>query len=154
MEAPGISSFAYGPNFLIAATEDCTLSIFGMDLKPIKQFKEFTSSKMTLLRILRTPKEFEGIMLLGSTGHDLTLFRFEKSFFSGLTLKSRKDILCKLPFPLTQLADSPECLNHHMSKDVGYMNTELICALTMNSLTVIRFSLTRLTFDKCWDIVY
>jgi uncharacterized metal-binding protein len=90
IEANGITAFAYGPGHLMIATEDCTLSMHSLDLKPVKQFKEFTSQPITFIKIVNTPRDFEGIVIIYSTGHDILMCRFEKAFFSGLSVKSKK----------------------------------------------------------------
>ena len=46
-----------------------------MDLKPIKEFKNFTKKKLTMIRLLRVPRSFEGLILLTSTGRDLVIHR-------------------------------------------------------------------------------
>jgi len=45
-------------------------------------------------------------------------------------------------------------LRPHLAKDISYMDTELMAVVTMNTIYVVRFQTTRLTFDRPWDVVY
>lgn len=89
-----------------------------------------------------------------STGRDLVFCRMEKSFFSGLTVKAKKEILVKLMNPITQIIEAPLVLRPHLMKDVSYMDTELVAVVTVNLIYVVRFQTSRLTFERPWDIVY
>jgi hypothetical protein len=90
IEANGITAFVYGPSYLITSAEDCTLSVYSLDLKLVKQFKEFTTQPITFIKIVKTPRDFEGIVIIYSTGHNIMMCRFEKAFFSGLSVKNKK----------------------------------------------------------------
>jgi len=103
IEVPGITAFSYSPSYLVVASEDCTLSIYSADLKLLKQLKQFCAQNITFLKLVRSPKEFEGLVIIYSTGHDLVFCRMERSFFSGLSIKSKKEILTKLPYPIIQV---------------------------------------------------
>lgn len=80
--------------------------------------------------------------------------RMEKSFFSGLSIKTKKEILVKLANPIVQVIEAPTVLRPHLAKDVSYMDTELMAVVTMNIIYVVRFYTTRLTFERPWDVVY
>ena len=74
-----------------------------MDLKPLKEFKNFTKKKLTMIRILRVQRNFEGLILITSTGRDMVVHRLEKSWFSILSLKLQAEIMNGLPHPITHL---------------------------------------------------
>lgn len=58
MDVPGISAYAYGPDFLAIGFDNCSMTIYSMDLKPIKEFKNFSKKKLTMIRLLRVPRSF------------------------------------------------------------------------------------------------
>jgi len=154
IDASGITAFAYGPSYLLVASEGGTLSAYSADLKPLKQFREFSAQNITFLKLVRSSKDFEGLAVIYSTGHDLVFCRMEKSFFSGLSIKSKKEIMAKLPSPIIQVIEAPTVLGPHLAKDVSYMDTELMAVVTMSAIYVVRFHTTRLTFERPWDVVY
>lgn len=64
LDIRGATAFAYGPSYLIIAFEDLRLEVYNMQLKLIKAIKKFSLRKITFLKILSTPKNFESIIIL------------------------------------------------------------------------------------------
>ena len=54
----GITAFCYGPTHLLIAFEDLRLGIYNMQLKQIKVLKNFSSRRITYLKLLATPKGY------------------------------------------------------------------------------------------------
>lgn len=54
----GITSYCYGPGYLIIAYEDLRLDVYSMQLKLIKSLKNFTFKKITFLKILSVPANY------------------------------------------------------------------------------------------------
>lgn len=153
LDVPGISAYAYGSQYLVVGFENCSLTIYTNDLKPYKELKNFTKKKLTMIRILRVPN-FEGLILLTSTGRDLVMHRLENGFFSKLSKEHRVEILSNLPQPITHILDLPMSLQLLLYKDVSYQETILMAVMCLDRVVVVRFSTYRVTFDKFWDIVY
>lgn len=63
--------------------------------------KNFSTKKVSYLKLLTVPKNYESIILLGNVGAKLFIHRIEKSFFSVLAVKLSHDILSDLDFPVT-----------------------------------------------------
>lgn len=64
MNIRGATAFAYGPTFLIIAYDDLRLEVYSMQLKLIKALKNFSTKKISFLKILSVPKSYENIILL------------------------------------------------------------------------------------------
>jgi hypothetical protein len=58
-----------------------------MQLKLIKSIKNFSQRRVTYLKILTVPKNYESIIILTNIGNKLNIHRIEKSFFSVLAVK-------------------------------------------------------------------
>ena len=58
-----------------------------MQLKLIKSIKSFSTRRVTYLKILTVPKNYESIIILTNIGSKLNVYRIEKSFFSVLSVK-------------------------------------------------------------------
>lgn len=87
LDLRGITAFAYGPTNLLVAFEDLRLEIYSMQLKLIKVLKNFTTKRITFMKLLAVPKGYESLIVLANVGHKLIVNRIEKSFFSTLAVK-------------------------------------------------------------------
>jgi hypothetical protein len=79
LEFRGITAFAYGPTHLLIAFEDLRLDVYSMQLRLIKSIKNFTTKKVTYLKLLAVPKGYESLIVLANVGNKLTVHRIEKS---------------------------------------------------------------------------
>ena len=75
MDIKGVTAYCYGPNYLVIAYEDLTLDVYTIGLKLIKSLKMFTNRKITFLKILSTPANYENIILMSHCGTDLLVHR-------------------------------------------------------------------------------
>jgi hypothetical protein len=75
MNVRGATAYSYGPNFLIIAFEDLRLEVYTMQLKLIKAFKNFSTRKISFLKILSVPKTYENIVILTCEGRKVIIHR-------------------------------------------------------------------------------
>lgn len=87
LDFKGITAYAYAPQYLIIAYEDLRLDIYSLQLKLIKSIKNFSTRRITYLKILTVPKNYESIIILTNIGGKLLVHRIEKSFFSVFSVK-------------------------------------------------------------------
>ena len=146
LDVHGATAFAYGPDYLVVAFENCSLIVYNMDLKVIKEFKNFTKKKLIMIKILRVPRSFEGLILITSSGRDMSVHRLEKTFFSALSLKLQVDVMSGLSQPVTHLSEIPLALQLLLYQDVSYQDTTLMAVMCLDKVWVVRFSNYRLTF--------
>jgi len=93
MDLSGISSFSYGPNFLLISFRDLRLEVYSLDQKPIKSFKKFFNRPASFLKQLLVPKGYESIVFLSHDDRDIYAHRLEKSLLSKLSSKLNKKII-------------------------------------------------------------
>ena len=93
LDVRGITAFAYGPTHLLIAFEDLRLEIYSLQLKLIKVLKNYSTKRITFLKLLAAPKNYESLIVLANVGSKLIVNRIEKSFFSTLAVKLTHDVL-------------------------------------------------------------
>lgn len=74
-----------------------------MQLKQVKVLKNFSSKRITYLKLLATPKGYESLIIFYNVGHKLMVSRIEKSFFSTLAVKLTHDVIGDLDFSITNM---------------------------------------------------
>lgn len=75
LEFRGITAFAYGPTHLLIAYEDLRLEVYTMQLKLVKAIKNFTTKRVTYMKLLAVPKGYESLIVLANTGNKLYVHR-------------------------------------------------------------------------------
>ena len=58
MDLRGITAFAYGPTHLVIAFDDLRLEVYSLQLKLIKVLKNFSSKRITYLKLISVPKGY------------------------------------------------------------------------------------------------
>jgi hypothetical protein len=74
-----------------------------MQLKLVKVLKNFSAKRITFLKLLAVPKNYESLIILANIANKLSVHRIEKSFFSTLAVKLSHDIITDLDFPITYI---------------------------------------------------
>lgn len=62
-----VSAVSLSTKHLAVAFENGTLGIYTANLQLIKEIKGFSEKKITVLKIVETPPDFEGVILLSAT---------------------------------------------------------------------------------------
>lgn len=75
MDIRGATAFAYGPSHLIIAFADLRIEVYSLQLKLIKVLKNFSTKKISFLKILSVPKGFENIIILTCEGRKVFVHR-------------------------------------------------------------------------------
>jgi hypothetical protein len=154
LELKAITAFAYGPNYLIIAFEDLRLEVYNLQLKLIKVIKEFSTRRVTYLKILIVPKAYESIILLSNVGNKLMIHRIEKSFFSVLSVKLTQEIISDLNFPVTNVCELHPLFRVYLQRDPQYKNSSFFAVAAINSIFIFAIHYPRLDSDVFWKKVY
>ena len=154
LEIKGITAFAYGPNYLVIAFEDLRLEVYNLQLKLIKVIKEFSTKRVSYLRILTVPKTYESIILLANVGTKLFIHRIEKSFFSVLSVKFTHDIISDLDFPVTSIVEIPTLFRFYLQRDSQFRNSSLFAVSAINSIHIFALNYAKLDSDSFWKRIY
>lgn len=154
MEIKGITAFAYGPNYLIIAFEDLRLEIFNLQLKLIKVIKNFSTKKITYLKILTVPKTYESIIMLSNMGHKLFIHRIEKSFFAVLAVKLSHDIISEMDFPVTNITEIHPLFRIYLQRDPQFRNCSMFAISAINAIYIYSLNYAKLDTDVFWKKLY
>lgn len=142
-----VSAVSCSNNYFVTAHENRSLGIYTSAFQPVKEIKNFTEKKITVMRIVDTPVEFEGLILLTSTGTDLTVHRFEKGFFGAMSSKLNHEILTAKE-PIVQIVELPRRLKHHVKEDASYAHVSIYAVLAVSQIWVVKVDNTRLTHSN------
>lgn len=154
LEFRGITAFAYGPTHLLIAFEDLRLEVYSMQLRLIKSIKNFTTKKVTYLKLLAVPKGYESLIVLANVGNKLTVHRIEKSFFSVLAVKLSHEVIADLDFPVTQITEIPPLFRYYLQRDPQYRSVSLLAVSAINSVYILAINHTKLDADVFWKRIY
>lgn len=154
LELKGITAFAYGPNYLAIAFEDLRLEIYSLQLKLIKVIKNFSTKKISYLKLLTVPKNYESIILLANVGAKLFIHRIEKSFFSVLAVKLSHDILSELDFPVTCVTEIHPLFRFYLQRDAQFRNCSLFAISAVNAIFIYTLNYAKLDTDVFWKRIY
>ena len=116
-------------------------------MKLIKAIKNFTERRITFLKIIGTPQNYESIILLSNCGKDIMVHRIEKSMFSGLSHKFFKKIIHNLEFPVTQMIEIPNYFKYYLRKDPNYRDCTLVAISAINTVWILKINLLKLNGD-------
>lgn len=154
MELKGISAFAYGPNFLLVAYEDLRLEVYSLQLRLIKSIKDFSTKRVTYLKLLTVPKGYENIILLSNQGNKLFAHRIEKSFFSVLSVKLNHELVTELNYPVTNICEIPAMFRNYLQKDPQYKNSSLFAVAAINTIFIFSLNYSKLDSEVFCKRVY
>lgn len=74
------------------AFENRNLSIYGEDLKLLKEISNFSGEPLNEMHIVTIYSKVDAIVLLTTSGSDVTVRRIEKSFFSSWVCKYTRQV--------------------------------------------------------------
>lgn len=148
-----VSASSVGNHFFVTAHENRSLGIYTNTFQPVKEIKHFSEKKLTLLRIVDTPAEFEGLVLLSSTGSELNIHRLEKGFFNSMSCKLTHELF-KSKEPILQIVELPRRLKQYIKEDATYLHVSIYAVLSASQIWVIKVDNTRLTYENFCDVVF
>ena len=145
LKIEGITAFAYDGAHLMVALENRALAIYGADLKLVKEINNFSEKVIRLIHIVPTPAKFDGILVLTSSGTDLTVRRIEKTFFSTLSCKFSKELM-RSKDPYVQFVELPKVLKRkYFQEDGGYKSSIIVACLSCTQITLLKINVTNVT---------
>ena len=75
LDVRGVTAYCYGPNFFVIAYDDLRLDVYTLGMKLIKTLKNFTERKITYLKLITTPSNYESIIMLSNCSNDICIHR-------------------------------------------------------------------------------
>jgi hypothetical protein len=95
----GVTAFACvigPPGYLILTYQDFRMELYSMgkQFELLKNFKNATDKKITILRALTPPKKCEGMIFLLAACEDksVRVYRIEKAILTSFSIKMNKEI--------------------------------------------------------------
>lgn len=147
LDVRGVTAYCFGPNYFLIAYDDLRLDVYTIGMKLVKTIKNFTERKITFLKIITTPPNYESIILLSHCGNDIMVHRIEKSMFSGLSHKYCKKIIHSLEFPVTSMIEIPHYFKYYLRRDPAYRDCTLIAVSAINCVWILKINLAKLNGD-------
>ena len=116
--------------------------------------KNFSSRRITYLKLLATPKGYESLIVFYNMGHKLLVSRIEKSFFSTLAVKLTHDVINDLDFSITAITEIPTMFRFYLQRDAQYRNCSLLAISAINAVYILSINLSKLDAEVFWKKSY
>lgn len=75
LDVRGVTAYCFGPNYFLIAYDDLRLDVYTTGMKLVKTLKNFSERKITFLKIITTPPNYESIICLSNCGKDIMVHR-------------------------------------------------------------------------------